>query len=227
MRKKIDDASILLGSLTLGLTMIAGNVFFREYRIQKNVFAEHPGILLLILIILVMLFQILVLFHRKRERGRSLIFADLNSKGFPEKIFEVAEQDVIRFCKEDFGMVFRVEYWPNLRRRLLDERKRDTSDGRIADRLYCEGCAMAAGDFVALLEYTDPQGRHVRLSTLERMPTPADGALEVIRANFLKTRIFQTPLELVRWEYEMAAPQRTLFRNRRNDFLRQREKEIA
>jgi len=227
MRKNIDTASILLGALTLNLMIIAGTIFYKDYRISKNVLFNHPGASLLMVIILLLLLQILILYRRKRERGGFMVFVDLDEKGIPAKIFEVSEHDVIRFCKAKFSMVFRIEYWPSFRKRLLKERKENTPEGRMAAQLYREGCAIAAGDFVALLEYTDKQGRHARLSTLAAMPTAADGAFEIIRGTFLRTWVFRTPKEFAMWEFEIPENKRPQFRMEMHKFLRRRAKEIG
>ncbi|MFA7185793.1 MAG: hypothetical protein WC082_12910, partial [Victivallales bacterium] len=121
MRKNVDTVSVLLGALTLNLMIITGIIFYQEYRVSNSTLLDHPAGALLFIIILVLLLQILILFRRKRERGGTLIFADLDMNGIPEKIFEVSEQDVVRFCKADFSMVFRIEYWPSFRKQLLEE----------------------------------------------------------------------------------------------------------
>ncbi len=226
MRKNIDVVSILLGTLTLNLMIITGIIIFQDYQSPKNVLIKHPGGILLVIIILVLLLQILILFRRKRERSGSMIFADLDMNGIPEKIFEVSEQDVVRFCKAKFFMSFRIEYWPSFRKDLLKERKNNSPEGRIASRLYREGCAMTE-NFVALLEYTDKQGKHALLYPLSIMPTAADGAFELIRSTFLKTWVFRNSKELAMWEFEMPENKRPRFRIQVHKFLRQKAKEIA
>ncbi|MDD5598074.1 MAG: hypothetical protein PHV82_09020 [Victivallaceae bacterium] len=226
MRKNVDTVSVLLGALTLNLMIITGIIFYQEYRVSNSTLLDHPAGALLFIIILVLLLQILILFRRKRERGGTLIFADLDMNGIPEKIFEVSEQDVVRFCKADFSMVFRIEYWPSFRKQLLEERKNNTPEGRIASQLYREGCGMTE-DFLAVLEYTDKQGRHATLSRLAMMPTSVDGAIEIIRAAFLKTWVFHTPQELAMWESEIPVNRRPQFRIQINKFLRQRAKKVG
>jgi hypothetical protein len=227
MRKNIDTVSILPGALTLNLMIIAGTIFYKKYRISKNVLFNYPGVSLLLIIILLLLLQILILYRRKRKYGGSMVFVDLDAKGIPAKIFEVSEQDVVHFCKAEFSMVFRIKYWPTFRKRLLKEQKNDTPESRIAAQLYREGCAITTGDFVAFLEYTDRQGRHARLSTLAAMPTAADGAFEIIRGTFLRTWVFRTPKEFAMWEFEMPESKRSQFRMEMHKFLRRRTKEIG
>lgn len=226
MRKHVDTVSVLLGALTLNLMIITGIILYKDYQTPRSVLFNHPGGTLLIVIILVLLLQILILFRRKRERGGTLIFVDLDMNGIPEKIFEASEQDVVRFCKENFSMVFKIEYWPTFRKRLLEKRKNDTSEGRIADQLYHEGCSLSE-DFVAFLEYTDKQGRHATLSRLATMPTAINGAFEIIRGTFLRTWVFRTPRELAMWESEIPENKRPKFRMQINKFLRRRAKEVG
>jgi len=58
MRKNIDVVSILLGTLTLNLMIITGIIIFQDYQSPKNVLIKHPGGILLVIIILVLLLQI-------------------------------------------------------------------------------------------------------------------------------------------------------------------------
>lgn len=227
MKKDTDTLSLFLSLLTLSLLAAAAYCVFLESSTDKTVFQEHYSISLLVAVTMVLLFQVQILFRRKREPGGTLIFADLDNSGAPEIIYEVPETNVIRFCQEDFKMIYRIEYWPELRGRLLQEKKSDTSEGRLAEKRYQKGNAIASGDFVASLEYMDQSGRQAELSDLAAMPTPADGAIEIIRNNFPKVWVFHTPHELVMWEYELAEHKRPAFRLKVMEFLRKRGKEIG
>lgn len=226
MKKHIDTLSILLGALTLGLMAVAGSVFYREYQKQGGAMPEHPVIPILILIVLVLLFQIVLLLRRARESGGSLIFADLDSDGIPEKIFEVPESTVIHFCRKEFAMIYRIEYWPGLRNRLLAHREENTPESAVAKRLYREGCALADGDFVTYLEYQDQQGKHAMLSRIARMPAESDAAMEIIQTVFPKTRVFRTPRELVLWLNEIPENKRPPSRTQVIQFLKKRQQQF-
>lgn len=226
MKKNNDSLSLFFSLLTLPLMAVAVYFIIGEYCVDRGIFKEHYTILMLVVANLILLLQVQILFRRKREPGGTLIFADLGDRGIPEIIYEVPETSVIQFCKEDFKMIYRIEYWPELRKRLLEEKKQDTPEGRIAEKLYQEGNAIASGDFVTYLEYSDQFGRHATLSDLTIMPTPADGAVEIIRNNFPKVWVFHTPQELAIWEYELPDYKRSEFRLKVMDFLRNRKKKI-
>lgn len=222
MKTRTDIASVLLASFVLELLAMAGFLLFRE----KTAFADYPGIIPLILVIVILLVQILVLFRRKKMVEGTLVCVDLDEKGIPQKIFETPETGLIRFCRKNFAMVFTIEYWPELRKRLLAEKQEDSPNGRLAEQLFDEGSALPDGDFVAFLEYTDKRGSHATLAALSQMPTPAEGAMRIIRANFTKTLVFRNALELAAWESQLPEEKKPPFRNQRNHFLKRRLKAL-
>lgn len=226
MRKNTDLISVVLACVTL--TLMATATVLLPYDCQHNRFdpAEHPGIVVLMGLIPVLLIQILILLRRKRESGGSIVFADLNAQGIPEDIFEVPERTVLKFCRDEFLMNYRIEYWPSLRSRLLAKKQKDSPEGKIAEQLLLDGSAIADGDFVAYLEYTGKQGRRAMISGLSRMPTAVEGAIEIIRNNFLKTLVFRNPAEFATWEFEISEAKRPHVRPEMIKFLRRREKEV-
>lgn len=226
MRKNTDLVSFVLAGLTLALLGTASVLLVYDCRQNSFELSAHPGVVVLMGIIPVLLIQILILFHRKRERGGSIVFADLDDKDIPEDIFEVPEQTVLRFCRDEFHMDYRIEYWPSLRSRLLADKQKNSPDAQIAERLLRDGAGIVDGDHLAYLEYTDKQGKQAMLSDLNSMPTAVDGAMEIIRNNFLKTWVFHNPGELAMWELELPEAKRPLFRTEMLKFLRRRAKDV-
>ncbi len=226
MRKKSDSISIILAAITLLLLPAATVCLAYDYRQNRLDFTEHPGVIILPGLIPVLLIQILVLFRSKPEPGGTILFADLDAQGIPENIFEVPEKAVLQFCRDEFHMDYRIEYWPSLRSRLLAIKQKESQEGRIAEQLLERGKTIADGNYVVHLEYIDKQGKQAMLYSLTNMPTAAEGAIEIIRNNFFKTWIFRNAYELVIWEYELSEQKRPLFRAQVDKFLRKKAKKL-
>ena len=78
----------------------------------------------LFICIILLLFQIFVLYRQQRAARGAVILLELDRNGNFNAINEIPEHELIGYCREKFQMEFSIEYWPALRSRLLAGRKR-------------------------------------------------------------------------------------------------------
>lgn len=178
----------------------------------------------LFICIILLLFQIFILYRQQRAARGSLILVEMNRNGSLEAINEIPEHELVGYCREKFQMEFNIEYWPALRSRLLAERKKDSPAGSEAERLYQEGCAIS-NDFVAMVKYRDGTYDRVFLSSTNQVPTQSDAAIEIMRNCISRVAVFHNPQELVLWEYELSEKKRPMFHQAIIQFLKKRQRD--
>ena len=176
----------------------------------------------LFICIILLLFQIFMLYRQQRAARGAVILLELDRNGNFNAINEIPEHDLIGYCREKFQMEFSIEYWPALRSRLLAERKKETPSGKEAERLYQEGCAISS-DFVAMVKYRDGSYDRSFLAALHQVPAQSDAAIEITRNCISGVLVFHNPQELLIWEHELPENKRPAFHQPIMQFLKKRQ----
>ena len=178
----------------------------------------------LFLCIILLLFQIFMLYRQQRAARGAVILLELDRNGNFNAINEIPEHELIGYCREKFQMEFSIEYWPALRSRLLAERKKETPSGKEAERIYQEGCAISS-DFVAMVKYRDGSYDRSFLAALHQVPTQSDAAIEITRNRISGVLVFHNPQELLIWEHELPENKRPAFHQPIMQFLKKRQQD--
>ena len=178
----------------------------------------------LFLCIILLLFQIFMLYRQQRAARGAVILLELDRNGNFNAINEIPEHELIGYCREKFQMEFSIEYWPALHSRLLAERKKETPSGSEAQRLYQEGCSIS-NDFVAMVRYHDGTYDRSFLAALHQVPTQSDAAIEITRNCISGVLVFHNPQELLIWEHELPENKRTAFHQPIMQFLKKRQRD--
>ena len=178
----------------------------------------------LFICIILLLFQIFMLYRQQRAARGAVILLELDRNGNFNAINEIPEHELIGYCREKFQMEFSIEYWPALRSRLLAERKKETPSGKEAERIYQEGCAISS-DFVAMVKYRDGSYDRSFLAALHQVPTQSDAAIEITRNCISGVLVFHNPQELLIWEHELPENKRPAFHQPIMQFLKKRQQD--
>ena len=178
----------------------------------------------LFICIILLLFQIFMLYRQQRAARGAVILLELDRNGNFNAINEIPEHELIGYCREKFQMEFNIEYWPALRSRLLAERKKETPSGKEAERLYQEGCSIS-NDFVAMVKYHDGTYDRSFLAALHQVPTQSDAAMEIIRNCVSRVLVFHNPQELMIWDCELSENKRPAFHQPIMQFLKKRQRD--
>ena len=220
--QKYSLLSVMTASAVASILGIAAFMFVTDTKTLCSNELLHTMWTSLFLCIILLLFQIFMLYRQQRAARGSVILLELDRNGNFNAINEIPEHDLIGYCREKFQMEFSIEYWPALRSRLLAERKKETPSGKEAERLYQEGCAISS-DFVAMVKYRDGSYDRSFLAALHQVPAQSDAAIEIIRNCVSSVLVFHNPQELAAWEQELSERKRPVFHQPIVQFLKKRQ----
>lgn len=220
--QKYSLLSVMTASAVASILGIAAFMFVTDTKTLCSNELLHTMWTSLFLCIILLLFQIFMLYRQQRAARGSVILLELDRNGNFNAINEIPEHELIGYCREKFQMEFNIEYWPALRSRLLAERKKETPSGKEAERLYQEGCAIS-NDFVAMVKYHDGTYDRSFLAALHQVPTQSDAAIEITRNCISGVLVFHNPQELLIWEHELPENKRPAFHQPIMQFLKKRQ----
>lgn len=222
--QKYSLLSVMTASAVASILGIAAFMFATDTKTLCNNELLNAMWTSLFLCIILLLFQIFMLYRQQRAARGAVILLELDRNGNFNAINEIPEHELIGYCREKFQMEFSIEYWPALRSRLLAERKKETPSGKEAERIYQEGCAISS-DFVAMVKYRDGCYDRSFLAALHQVPTQSDAAIEITRNCISGVLVFHNPQELLIWEHELPENKRPAFHQPIMQFLKKRQQD--